>query len=709
MGSELFMTVAIIIGILFIGILALIIKTFKKAEQGKALVRTGQGGTKVSFSGIFAIPVLHRLESMDITVKTIIIARQGKEGLVCRDNLRADIKVSFYVRVNKTTDDVIQVAQSIGCQRASDSSMLIELFDSKFSEALKTVGKQFDFVDLYNSRDNFKAQILSIIGTDLNGYVLDDCAIDYLEQTPLESLSMNNILDSEGIKKITELTSIQQMKANEIVRKREMTIKKQDTEAREAILQLERDVAEKENLQRREIANIEDRENAEIQKVKEEQRLKGEKARIASDEEIEIAERNKQRQVIIAEKNRERTEVVETEKVLREKELEQTEREKIVEIARIEKEKAVEEQKRDIQEVIKERVIVEKSVVEEEEKTKEIKIIAEAQRMKQSSIIYAEKSAEQNRIEVTVKAQAEMEASKMESERKLIEATAESNSAVKKAEAMKIIADAEASQEAAKGLAEAQVIEAKADAMEKQGLAEAKVLEATAKAEAASIEEKSAAEAKAIDAKGTSEAKVVEIRAAAEEKKGAAENKIMEERYYAEAKGVEAKAEAMKKLDGVGKEHEEFKLRLEKDTEVKLKQIDIQKDIAREQATVISEALKAAKIDIVGGETMFFDQIIGSITKGKSIDRLVEGSDVVSDLKQQFFNSAGGKTFKENLTNFIDQLGVTTEEVRGLTLNSLFMSLSKTVEGENKSILEKLYEAVKKMGLGDQTLDDLGL
>ncbi len=80
-----------------------------------------------------------------------------------------------------------------------------ELFDAKFSEALKTVGKQFEFVELYDKREKFKDEILKVIGTDLNGYRLDDCAIDYLEQTRLELLNPNNILDAEGIKKITEL------------------------------------------------------------------------------------------------------------------------------------------------------------------------------------------------------------------------------------------------------------------------------------------------------------------------------------------------------------------------------------------------------------------------------------------------------------------------------------------------------------------------
>ena len=95
------------------------------------------------------------------------------------------------------------------------------MFDAKFSEALKTIGKRFDFVELYDSRERFKQQIIETIGTDLNGYVLDDAAIDYLEQTSVDILKEDNILDSEGIKKITELTAAQKIKANKIRREEE--------------------------------------------------------------------------------------------------------------------------------------------------------------------------------------------------------------------------------------------------------------------------------------------------------------------------------------------------------------------------------------------------------------------------------------------------------------------------------------------------------
>lgn len=77
-----------------------------------------------------------------------------------------------------------------------------------------------------------------MIGNDLNGYVLEDVAIDYLEQTAKNSLDPSNILDAEGIRKITELTATQNVITNELERNEELAIKKKNVETREAALAL---------------------------------------------------------------------------------------------------------------------------------------------------------------------------------------------------------------------------------------------------------------------------------------------------------------------------------------------------------------------------------------------------------------------------------------------------------------------------------------
>ncbi len=664
---------------------AIIALFYKKVPQGEALVRTGFKGTKVATDkGLYVVPVFHRVEIMDISVKKIQIERIGDNGLLCKDNMRADIKVAFFVRVNNEVEFIKKVAQTVGCERASDISTLEELFEAKFSEALKTVGKKFNFVELYEARREFRDEIVDIIGTDLNGYTLEDCAIDYLEQTSIEFLKSDNILDAEGIKKITELTAEQNMKSNLIKRDEEKVIRKQDVEAREAILELDKQLAEKEEQQKREIANIKAREEAETLKVAEEQRLKSESARIVTEEKVKVAEENMERQIIVAAKNKQRTDAVESERVEKDRMLEATERERIVTLAQIEKEKVVEVEKKNIQDVIRDRVMLEKGVVEEQENMKDIEAFKTADREKQVKITIAEANAQEELIKTIKAAEAQKEASKQKAEEINIEAEAKKQASQKEADARKTLAEAKAKEEATIGMSEAQVMHAKADANERQGLVEASIIEEKAKAEAAGI----LAKAEAVKEQGVAEAEVIK------------------EKALADAVGIEEKANAMKKLDGVGKEHEEFKLRLDKELQVDLAEINIQKEIADAQANVIGEALKAANIDIVGGETMFFDQIIGQITKSKGIDRLVDHSDNITQVKDAILGSDDVKgNLLDKIKEFATKYGISSEDIKNLTVANLLIDLkSKTVDSSEATLFDNLSNLAKGLGLSNKKL-----
>ncbi|RKS55349.1 putative membrane protein YqiK [Gillisia mitskevichiae] len=664
---------------------AIIAMFYRKVPQGQALIRTGFGGTKVATDkGMYVVPVFHKVEIMDVSVKKIQIERIAHEGLICKDNMRADIKVAFFVRVNNDVEYIKKVAQTIGVERASKIETLEDLFEAKFSEALKTVGKKFEFIELYEARREFRDEIVDIIGTDLNGYTLEDCAIDFLEQTSVTELKPDNILDAEGIKKITELTAIQNVKANLIKRDEEKTIRKQDVEAREAILELDKQLAEKEEQQKREIANIMSREQAETLKVAEEELLKSETARIFTQEKVKVAEENMERQIIVAAKNKERTEAVETERVEKDRLLEATERERVVTLAQIEKEKVVEVEKKNIQDVIRDRVTLEKGVVEEQENMKDIQAFKTADRDKQVKITIAEANAEESLITTIKAAEAQKEAAKQKAEEINIEALAHKEASEKQADARKILAEAQAKEEATVGMSEAQVMHAKADANERQGIVEASIIEKKAKAEASGMEAK----------------------ADAKRKDGLAEAAVIKEKALADAAGIEEKANAMKKLDGVGKEHEEFKLRLDKDLQVDLAHINIQKDIADAQAQVIGDALKAAKIDIVGGETMFFDQIIGQITKAKGYDRLVENSTNIQQVKDAVLgNGDVHANLLERVKDFADKYGISSEDIKNLTISKLIMDLKqKSNDAEEHSVFSGLLDMAKSLGLSDKKL-----
>jgi uncharacterized membrane protein YqiK len=644
---------------------------YRKASRGISLIRSGWRGTKVSFNGITIIPVLEQMEKMDISVKRIEVDRTGKNGLICQDNMRADIKVVFFVRVNQTEEDVLRVAQSVGCERASSEQAIRDLFDAKFSEGLKTVGKRFEFIQLYEDRDKFRDEILKVIGTDLNGFVLEDAAIDYLEQTPVEMLDPDNILDAEGIKKITELTATQAKLANSIQRDKEKVIKQQDVEAREAVLELERQLAETVAKQKREVESVEARAFADAAKVKEEERRKAEQARIAADEEIEVATQNKERQVLVAQRNKERTDVVEQERVKRDQMLESIERERVTSLKDIEKEKALEIEKKAIQDVIKERVAVEKLVVIEQQLIKDTEAFAGADREKKVIITLAEAKAQEEMVRKIKEAEAAQEAARLaadqhlytrtkdaEAEKKtaelraeqiLVSANAEQSSAEKIANAKKMLAEAITKETAAPGLGEAEVEMAKADAAEKRGLIDAEVLR---------------------------------------------------QRLSADAEGITKKAEAMKLLESAGKDHEEFKLRLEKEKAVELAQINIQAEIAAAQANVLGEAMKAAKIEIIGGEAQFFDRIANAVSTGRAVDRAVQNSKVLGDVKETFFNG-DPEFFKAQLKQWAGQFGITSEDVKNYTVSGILGKLLLDANGDMRSKIISLLGLAERHGLAD--------
>lgn len=645
-----------------VGVLAIIARFYRQVEQGQALiVNTMRNEPVVNFTGAVVYPIINRAEVMDLSVKTIDIDRRGKEGLICNDNIRADINVTFFVRVNKTRDDVLKVAQSIGCARASDPKTLEELFTAKFAEALKTVGKHFNFEQLYTKRDDFKDKIIEVIGKDLNGFVLDDAAIDYLEQTPLEALDRDNIMDADGIRKITEITVQHNVRTNELRQKERMEMGSQNLTADEAIFRFEQRRAEAEAKKLKEIAIAQAREQNEAARVASEEQKKTLLVHHKNEEEALVANEAKGRGVAVAQKNREREIAVETERVEKARQLEVIGREREVTLVAIARDKEVEQQKKEIADVVRARIAVEKTVAQEEETIKDVRALATANRDREVLRIKAEADAQVSLIQQVKAAEASEQAAKFAASQKTITADAELETADKLARAKIRLAEGVQAETAAEGLAKVRVKEADAIAVEKQGLVEArvtlekmqsvavgeekqglaraKVKEADASAveklgfaEAAVLREKLAAEASGEEQRGLAGVKVREADAVAIERRGAAEANATRERLVAEAAGIKEKAASMKALDEASRGHEEFRLRLEKEKAVELETIHAKKEMASIQGQILAQAFTNAKFNIVGGDGQFFDRFVKAVSVGQAIDGVMESSPNVKSI-----------------------------------------------------------------------------
>ncbi|WP_032606950.1 hypothetical protein [Pseudomonas avellanae] len=647
------------IALLSLVALAVLIKTFYvKVPQGTALIVNDLSSRpKVYFTGAMVLPYLYFMEKMKISVITLEIERKGKGGLICRDNMRADITVAFFLRVNETREDVLKVAKAIGVQRASDKSAVNELFNAKFSEALKTVGKQFDFVELFEDRVRFRDEIVNVIGQDLSGYILEDVAIDFLEQTPKIELDRDNILDAEGIRKITELTSVHNVITNELERDQELKIQRKNVETIEASLALERQEADAQARQKREIASVIAREGAETLKVQSEEHLRAEEARIATAQRIDIAEVNHQREVDVANQNSERAVTLEKETVIRAQALAQVDREREVSLSRIERDRQLEEKRGEIANFTRERVCVERTVAQEEEAITTLRVVAEADRKKIVIVTDAQAQAERDLVCLVKQAEADNVVSEYRAremvtlaDADLCKAERESQAAMKRAEGVR-------AEEAASGLAEAEVRRKTAEVIEKEGLVEALVLKQRLFSQAEGDKAIGEADAEvrvqtadATEREGLAEATVLkqrllsqaegdkaigESRATTIREVGAAEAEVLQKRFEAEAAGLTEKFAAMQKLTGEAREHEEFRLALQNQFDITLASIAANEKIAEQQAQVLSAAMSKANIQFVGGgDSQVFDAFIKSLSVGKAIEGLSQSSPLAAQALQ---------------------------------------------------------------------------
>ena len=635
----------------------------------------------MTFTGQIVLPVVHKAEVMDISVKTIEITRAGREGLICRDNIRADIRISFFVRVNKTVQDVIKVAQAVGTARASDRDTLQELFHAKFSEALKTVGKQMDFTDLYTKREELRYQIIELIGVDLNGYHLEDAAIDYLEQTPLTQLDPANVLDAQGIRKITELTAVEHVRTNEAQRTEEKEITRQNVDAREAILELERRQADAEIKQRREIDTVRAREEAETARVAEEERLRAQGAFLRTEEQLGIQRENQAREVAVAAKNRERVIAVESERIEKDRLLEVIARERETQLTRIAAEKEIEAEKRDIAEVVRERVAVDRTVAEQEESIKKLRAVEEAERRRQAVIIAAEAQAQEKLVKDIKAAEAAEQAAVHLAAEELTLAEARLKTADLDAQAKLRLAQGVQAEAAAEGLAAVQVRDKEAEVVEKAGRAEAEATQARMRAEAQGTEALLRAEAEGAQAKALAEATAIG------------------EKLKAEAEGLTEKAAAMAALDEASRGHEEYRLRLQAEKEILLAGLETQRQVAEAQATVLATGLENADIDIVGGESVFFDRLMSSIALGKGVDGFVRHSETAKALAGPWLD--GTSSLTDDLSRILGS--VSAADVRDLTVSALLTKLMAS-GGANPGQVQQLIDKAGELGLSDAPL-----
>jgi uncharacterized membrane protein YqiK len=313
---------------------------YRKAAANEALVRTGAGGAKVALNGGIAVyPFVNQVVPVSLETMKLEVERQGQDALITQDNLRVDVKAEFYIRVNPTTEDIIQAAMSLGT-KSNNAREVGALVFEKLVSALRSVAAQKDLAAIHSDRKTFASAVQELVSEELsqNGLLLESVTISRLDQTDPHGLSDENIFDAQGKKKITEITAAARVERNRLERMAEQAMTQQDVHTREQVLALERQRAEATATQERDVANVLAERTREKQAFAVDQEKAIREAEIARDLAIETANIERDRTLIRRQQEREQTDIERT------KAVELAERQKQIAIAEAEAQRAVAEQ-----------------------------------------------------------------------------------------------------------------------------------------------------------------------------------------------------------------------------------------------------------------------------------------------------------------------------------------------------------------------------
>jgi uncharacterized membrane protein YqiK len=177
----------VVVAVLQLGGTALLLRwCLVRAAPHEALVLTKLGAPSrlVSFSQVLALPLVARVDVVDLSLRRVVITREGKAGVRCRDGVRADMEVVFVIGVERTVESVLRAAESLGTSRVNDERAVAEHFAGPFADALATAASRFDFAAIVAQREDFRDELERTVGTDLSGYRLERVTLERLARTP---------------------------------------------------------------------------------------------------------------------------------------------------------------------------------------------------------------------------------------------------------------------------------------------------------------------------------------------------------------------------------------------------------------------------------------------------------------------------------------------------------------------------------------------
>jgi len=441
----------------------------------EAFVRTGgvfvKKKTVFLNGGCVVIPGFHELTRVPLREISINVERTGKLAVRTQDYLRANMRVTFYVCISASEEDVQIAAARISRQGKISSEDIKEALETRADDAIRAAAKKKTLAEIDSDKLGFAEEVLNLTQQDLKkvGLTLNNIAISEIEES--DTYDTNNFFDAQGVRLRTETIqrSIQQKREVELTT--QVAIEQKELDAQKLSLQISQEKETAELEQKLQVEALTAQREREIQEAKDKEAASTIRSKILQDKSVEEEEirkklsiqqsqieadialeaRNKQLKIAQTEQKQE----AELAEITRQQAVQSNKLEAQVQIAESEKvaKLAQEDLAISIANKKKETFLAEAEQVQAQEAVKTASETEKAERNKNLSSIAAEQQAQERDI-------SERKVIEIESFRRRKQAEIAQQAAELEAESIRILAQAERD----KALAEAEGIQARISA-----------------------------------------------------------------------------------------------------------------------------------------------------------------------------------------------------------------------------------------------------
>ncbi|MDX2096906.1 MAG: flotillin family protein [Leptolyngbyaceae cyanobacterium bins.59] len=459
-GSGLLILPGLVAGLIFLLLFSVwaYTRVYVITPNNEAFVRTGGIFVKrkmvILNGGCVVLPGFHELTRVPLRELSIDVERTGKLAVRTKDYLRADMRVTLYVCISATEEDVLTAAARLSQNNRITPEDIKNALEKRADDAIRAAAKNKDLAEIDSDKLGFAQKVLELMQQDLSkvGLTLNNIAISEVQES--DTYDTNNFFDAQGVRLRTETIQRSIQQKREVELETQVEIEQKELDARKRSLQIaqEQEAARLEQelqvealraQQEREIQESKDREAAttrrtkilQDQAVEEEEirkRLAVQQSQIEAD--IALEERSKQLKVTQALQQQEaqiaevtRQQAVESSKFQAQVQL--TESERLAKLAQEDLNIAIATKRREsflaeAQQAKAESGVITATEVEKAERSQKLAVIAAEQTAQEKRVL------EQNVVEIDVfrrRRQAEIAQQAAELEAVAIRTLAEAN------------------------------------------------------------------------------------------------------------------------------------------------------------------------------------------------------------------------------------------------------------------------------------------